>query len=287
MLVRFVCCGGLLGAAVAVAAGGTVWVNLDSPVNTATIAPGTVVNWSIKFGVSLDDNRGLSLLVCDLVQDPNNPARFDIPYADPASIPEIMAGFNRPGGITNVGENGAASGFIGLQRGPVGQKNLVQIGGAQNTFAVPGVDSGTDVIVDTGIGQSGLQTLVSGSFAAPATPGAYHFYLTNAVANVLVLVPDASQGPPTPSAVAIANVELGGAHLRFTVAPGYPVGDLNCTGAVGFEDINAFVLALTNAEGYATQYPNCDRMLADCNGDGAVGFEDINAFVALLSGKPG
>ncbi len=62
------------------------------------------------------------------------------------------------------------------------------------------------------------------------------------------------------------------------------VGDLNCDGVVNFDDINAFVLALSGAAGYEAVYPDCDVTLADCNGDGAVNFDDINAFVAILSG---
>jgi hypothetical protein len=63
------------------------------------------------------------------------------------------------------------------------------------------------------------------------------------------------------------------------------VGDLNCDGVVNFDDINAFVLALSGAAGYEAAYPDCDLKLADCNGDGAVNFDDINAFVAILSGS--
>jgi hypothetical protein len=60
-------------------------------------------------------------------------------------------------------------------------------------------------------------------------------------------------------------------------------GDLNCDGSVSLNDINAFVLALSNPAGYAAMYPGCDRMLADINADGVVDFKDINAFVVLLS----
>jgi hypothetical protein len=62
-------------------------------------------------------------------------------------------------------------------------------------------------------------------------------------------------------------------------------GDLNCDGAVNFDDINAFVLAIGDAAGYEAQFPSCNRMNADCNVDGLVNFDDINAFVALLSGQ--
>jgi len=60
-------------------------------------------------------------------------------------------------------------------------------------------------------------------------------------------------------------------------------GDLNCDGAVNFDDINPFVLALSDPAGYAQAYPNCNIMNGDCNGDGVVNFDDINPFVALLT----
>ena len=60
-------------------------------------------------------------------------------------------------------------------------------------------------------------------------------------------------------------------------------GDANCDGHVDFNDINPFVLALSGADGYYTEYPECDWLNADCNADGSVDFDDINAFVALLT----
>jgi hypothetical protein len=72
---------------------------------------------------------------------------------------------------------------------------------------------------------------------------------------------------------------------NFTVA-NVPVlvGDLNCSGAVGFDDINPFVQRLTDPAGYAAAYPSCPAANADINGNGSVGFDDINPFVALLTG---
>ncbi|MEW6250695.1 MAG: S8 family serine peptidase [Planctomycetota bacterium] len=61
-------------------------------------------------------------------------------------------------------------------------------------------------------------------------------------------------------------------------------GDLNCDGVVDFDDINPFVLALSDPAGYAVAYPNCNIMNGDINGDGVVNFDDINPFVALLAG---
>ncbi len=62
------------------------------------------------------------------------------------------------------------------------------------------------------------------------------------------------------------------------------LGDLNCDGVVNFDDINPFVLALSNPAGYQAAYPDCDILNGDCNGDGVVTFDDINPFVALLAG---
>lgn len=64
----------------------------------------------------------------------------------------------------------------------------------------------------------------------------------------------------------------------------YAIGDMNCDGVVDFGDINAFVLALTDPDGYAAAYPHCNLLMGDCDGNGELDFGDINAFVALLSG---
>ncbi len=61
------------------------------------------------------------------------------------------------------------------------------------------------------------------------------------------------------------------------------VGDCNCDGVVNFDDIDAFVLALSDPAGYDATYPNCYRLLADCDGNRAVDFDDIDPFVAVLS----
>lgn len=72
--------------------------------------------------------------------------------------------------------------------------------------------------------------------------------------------------------------------VNFTSAPFVqPVlGDLDCDGQLTFSDINAFVLALGDEEGYAMDYPGCDRFLADVNQDGFITFADIVPFVDLF-----
>ncbi|MGE3180396.1 MAG: hypothetical protein AB7N71_02100 [Phycisphaerae bacterium] len=62
------------------------------------------------------------------------------------------------------------------------------------------------------------------------------------------------------------------------------VGDLNCDGFISVSDIGPFVLALTNPQQYAIQFPECDINNADTNHDGFVTVSDIGAFVALLTG---
>ena len=60
-------------------------------------------------------------------------------------------------------------------------------------------------------------------------------------------------------------------------------GDLNCDGAVNFDDINAFVELLSNPSAWQAHYPGCPMSNGDLNGDGLENFDDIDPFVALLS----
>ncbi len=78
-----------------------------------------------------------------------------------------------------------------------------------------------------------------------------------------------------------AQGKLNGIWRACRLTPAY--GDLNCDGFVNFDDINPFVLALSEPAGYAQQYPNCDILDGDFNADAVVNFDDINPFVALLS----
>ncbi len=61
-------------------------------------------------------------------------------------------------------------------------------------------------------------------------------------------------------------------------------GDMNCDGAVDFDDINPFVLAISGQAAYEAEWPDCEWLNADVDGDGTVDFDDINPFVALLGG---
>ena len=65
---------------------------------------------------------------------------------------------------------------------------------------------------------------------------------------------------------------------------GAALGDLNCDGVVNFDDINPFVLALSDPLAYQAAYPNCNILNGDCDNDGDVDFDDISPFVALFGG---
>lgn len=85
-----------------------------------------------------------------------------------------------------------------------------------------------------------------------------------------------------------ATLEPLGATSEFsacvTATGSASLGDLNCDGVTGFDDINPFVLALSNPAAWQAQYPDCDILNGDINDDGSVDFSDINPFVLLLSG---
>src|SRR5262245_13314534 len=110
----------------------TVSLSLSSPQNGQTVSPGATINWTIAFTVWAANNQGLALLSTDLVQDDTNPDLFDL---SPASgVPAPMSNFSRPAGVSNPGETNPATGYIGVLRGNPGERNVIQIGGAQNTF---------------------------------------------------------------------------------------------------------------------------------------------------------
>ncbi len=59
-------------------------------------------------------------------------------------------------------------------------------------------------------------------------------------------------------------------------------GDLNCDRAVDTGDIDAFILALLDADAYAAAYPDCDRALADVNNDGGINGDDAQALLDIV-----
>lgn len=80
------------------------------------------------------------------------------------------------------------------------------------------------------------------------------------------------------------GVDLGFRFASPVAQPVALVGDMNCDNFVTVGDISAFVLALTNPEQYAIDFPQCDILNGDVNEDGFVTVGDIAAFVQLIIG---
>lgn len=75
------------------------------------------------------------------------------------------------------------------------------------------------------------------------------------------------------------------APMLRVVVKTYVLGDANGDGFFDFGDLEPFVLALTDPEGFTQQFPNVnpDRVL-DFDGDGSLSFGDIDGFVSSLLG---
>ncbi|MCC7408081.1 MAG: hypothetical protein IT442_08415 [Phycisphaeraceae bacterium] len=61
-------------------------------------------------------------------------------------------------------------------------------------------------------------------------------------------------------------------------------GDFNGDGTVNVQDINPFVMAMTDAAGWQGAYPDVAMELADLTGEGTIDVQDINPFVEMLAG---
>ncbi len=59
-------------------------------------------------------------------------------------------------------------------------------------------------------------------------------------------------------------------------------GDLNCDGIRNLADVEPFVLALSDPEAYANQFPSCGVERADMNDDGFSDGRDVAEFVQVL-----
>ena len=270
----------------------TVTFTLASPQNGLTVAPGAVITWTISATASTGDNSGLALAAGDLVQNTANPSYIDLPPA--SGVPAGMVNFSRPLGVSNPGEGGATTGYIGVQRSPVGQtyKNLIQIGGGQNTFGTafaPGTGIAESANVVAGVGLGTPVVIATGSVAAPAVAGVYEFHLSSGIANVLNQV----NPPPQPPAFWPVSPALiqGLPTASFSFVVGAEVqGDVNCDGVVNTGDIPHFAQALIDPTGYdadhdGSPYPACQRGRADMTNDGLIDGLDIQAFVNALIGQ--
>ncbi len=108
-------------------------------------------------------------------------------------------------------------------------------------------------------------------------------YLGNGSGNGGAITTEQVPWDGMPYSAAITVPQMGLLVFRFNEPPALP-GDVNCDGVVDFDDINPFVLALSDPGAYAALYPDCPFENRDVNNDGEFNFDDINPFVAILSG---
>jgi hypothetical protein len=244
----------------------TVSFELRSSVDGGVALPGSTVDWEIWARVTSAGNQGLALVSVGLSQDAANPEKFDLPPAD--GVPAAMANFSRPEGISNPGEDGASTGYIGVQRGTAGEMNLVQIGGGQNNFGAPGQSMGTNEYVVAGVGLAEDVLVAAGSFSAPSTAGAYTFRIENAIANVLLEV----NTPPDFSPVTSATVSYLDDTITFTVGD-VILGDVDGDGDVDLSDLSELLsnYGMTSGATWAD---------GDMDGDGDVDLSDLSALLS-------
>jgi hypothetical protein len=95
------------------------------------------------------------------------------------------------------------------------------------------------------------------------------FYDPNGFDTLQVKCNVPNQADPSIQAIAMDN-------LHCELMPPVCRGDCNCDGIIDFNDINAFVAALSGST--PCSFANCD-----VNGDGVIDFGDINPFVDRLS----
>jgi len=133
--------------------------------NAITVLPGEVINWNVVGELSDAANEGLAMFVVDVSYD-GGPLSQAV---NPASNPMLNFNLSNP------------AGYGGL----VDSCNLLQAGGAQNTIDQGFAAAPTGSVL-TGVAQPGAaEVLLSGSFDAPLSAGAYSLTVHNGVANVI------------------------------------------------------------------------------------------------------
>ncbi len=134
-----------------------------------TVAPGTLVNWTLVGELNDNANEGLALFSVDLSWSGGPLAPAAAPTASP------MLNFARPAGVTNP------AGFGGT----TSAGTLLQVGGGQNTINSTFAPYPIGTVI-TGVAWPGQPVaLATGQLTAPAQPGFYSLSASNVVANVI------------------------------------------------------------------------------------------------------
>jgi hypothetical protein len=152
--------------------------------------------------------------------------------------------------------------IVGEASAPAQQGSIVGWGSQ-----VVGADMSAGLVAVSGGGSHSLGLKADGSIVAWGYNG-------NGQCNV-----------PSPN-TRFVSVAGGGSH-SLGVKVVYSRGDMNCDGAVDFQDINPFAQYLSNVSAWQAIYPSCPANVGDIDQDGTYpSFRDINPFVTLLISQP-
>lgn len=89
---------------------------------------------------------------------------------------------------------------------------------------------------------------------------------------------------PTDSSVSYPGWNIDDVEIWGVMPPPLLLGDANCSGVFDLDDMDAFVLALTDPNAYAATYPACSIETVDLNLDTHVDGADVQDFVEVLLG---
>lgn len=175
---------------------------------------------------------------------------------------------------------GYVAGYSGCSRFPVRYRQSAGwefLGGCATTTSATAINDTGDALLYYYLTTSGVHFVDEGYFTLGALidPLQGEWYIQYSGANA---INDAGQ------IVASARAGFSGPIGAIRMTPIFDVqpGDLDCDGALNFDDIDPFVLALSGQAAYQAAHPECDWLAADLNADGAVNFDDIDPFVARL-----
>jgi streptogramin lyase len=180
------------------------------------------------------------------------------------------------GGSGSPYNYGNMTGDVTLHTSALGTWNVVHDGGkfgAEWHLVMWNRDCDPDPLITVEARAADRWTALTSQEYIPMQDGKRCNSLKGRCIEVRVRIPGSCPAPPAEPFWTAVLCDLNVSH---------GIGDMNCSGTTGFDDINPFVTAQSNPNEYKTQFPRCGILLGDINGDGLTDFGDINPFVALL-----
>jgi hypothetical protein len=136
-----------------------------------------------------------------------------------------------------------------------GVKNLIQLGGMQNSFGAPGTLMGNDLVVEAGIAHTPM-VAIRGAFPVPPVAVTYVIRLQGARATVF----DQIQAPPAASAVSWSTTSVPTPGISFVSC----IGDIDRDGDVDLVDLAELLGAYGRCDGDPQYDPEVDLYSSGC-----------------------